>query len=63
MEEQDLFEVDFSELPQELVDVLNKHMYTDFEYLGCENLIRDLNAIGYTCDYGLSAEPFGLRKL
>ena len=26
-------------------------------------MVNDLNSIGYTCEYGLSAEPFGLRKL
>jgi len=60
---EDLFEKNFDELPKELVEVLEKHLYDDFTYVNCENLVNALNSIGYTCEYGLSAEPFGLRKL
>ena len=60
---EDLFENNFDELPKELVAVLEKHLYDAFTYTNCENLVKDLNSIGYTCEFGLSAEPFGLRKL
>lgn len=60
---EDLFEKDFSELPIELQEVLSKYLYDEFDYENCANLVDDLNSIGYTCDYGLDAEPFGLRRL
>lgn len=60
---EDLFEKDFSELPIEVQEVLSNYVYEDFNYESCANLVDDLNSIGYTCEYGLSAEPFGLRKL
>ena len=60
---EDLFEKDFSELPIEVQEVLSNYVYEDFNYESCANLVNDLNSIGYTCEYGLSAEPFGLRKL
>lgn len=60
---EDLFEKDFMELPIEVQEVLSKYTYEDFNYESCANLVDDLNSIGYTCEFGLSAEPFGLRKL
>jgi hypothetical protein len=60
---EDLFEKDFSELPIEVQEVLNQYTYEDFNYESCANLVDDLNKIGYTCEFGLSADPFGLRKL
>jgi hypothetical protein len=60
---EDLFEKDFSELPIEVQEVLSKYTYEDFNYENCGNLVDDLNSIGYTCEYGLDAEPFGLRRL
>ena len=60
---EDLFEKDFSELPIEVQEVLSNYVYEDFNYESCANLVDDLNSIGYTCEYGLGAEPFGLRKL
>lgn len=29
----------------------------------CKQLVAELNKLGYTCDYGLDAEPFDLQKL
>lgn len=60
---EDLFEKDFTELPIEVQEVLSNYVYEDFNYESCANLVDDLNSIGYTCEFGLSAEPFGLRKL
>ena len=60
---EDLFEKDFSELPIEVQEVLSKYAYDEFNYENCGNLVDDLNSIGYTCEFGLDAEPFGLRKL
>jgi hypothetical protein len=33
------------------------------DYLDLERLINELEEIGYTLDYGLDAEPFGLRPI
>ena len=60
---EDLFEKDFTELPVEVQEVLSNYVYEDFNYESCANLVDDLNSVGYTCEFGLSAEPFGLRKL
>jgi len=60
---EDLFEKDFSELPIEVQEVLSKYAYDEFDYENCGNLVDDLNRVGYTCEYGLDAEPFGLRRL
>lgn len=59
----DLFEIPFKELPEDLQEVLNKYLYSEFTYTECSDLVESLNAIGYTCEYGLDAEPFALRKL
>jgi hypothetical protein len=57
----DLFE-HYEDLPQEVQDVIDKHGEPN-GYEGCKKLIADLELIGYTCDYDLSATPYGLRKI
>lgn len=32
-------------------------------YEGCGLLIQKLNAIGYTCEFGLDASPYNLQKI
>ncbi len=59
----DLFDEPFDKLPIEVQEVLSKYAYDEFDYENCANLVEDLNSIGYTCEYYLNAEPFGLRKL
>jgi len=61
-EEKDLFE-DYENLPEEVQAVLDKHCTGDQTYEDCAALVRDLEAVGYTCDYGLDAEPHSLKKL
>lgn len=57
----DLFE-HYTELPIEVQQVLDN--YSEIEtYEDCERLIKELNSIGYTCDYSLDAVPFGLQKM
>lgn len=58
----DLFE-DWENLPAEVQAILDKHCTGDNTYEACRALIDDLEKVGYTCDYGLSAEPYGLRKI
>ena len=60
--ERDLFEY-YDELPQEVSEILSFYELEEMDYLTCENLLKELNAIGYTFEYGLSAEPFNLRKI
>jgi len=33
------------------------------DYEDCDLLIQKLNAVGYTCEYGLDAVPYNLTKL
>ena len=58
----DLFE-QYDDLPQNVKDVLNKFEEADKTYINCQALVDDLEKIGYTCDYGLDASPFDLKKL
>jgi len=32
-------------------------------YKNCALLVEQLNAIGWTCDYGLDGEPYDFKKL
>ena len=63
VENVDLFDLHYNELPTELVEVLTKYENMDDTYVNCGNLVDDLNKIGYTCDYYLDAEPYNLRKI
>lgn len=64
--ERDLFE-NYDELPQEVKNILEQFLVRETEgidgYENCEQLVKELNLIGYTCDYYLQAEPFNLRKI
>lgn len=60
-EEIDLFE-QYETLPQEVQDILLEHGECE-GYKGCDALIKALEAVGYTCDYGLDACPYDLRKI
>lgn len=33
-----------------------------FSYERCDQLIDELNAVGYTCEYGLDAMPYNLQR-
>lgn len=58
----DLFE-HYETLPNEVTAILDKYCTGDNSYENCNNLITELNAIGYTCDYGLDGDPYGLKVL
>lgn len=58
----DLFETP-EVLPQEVINILQKFESEDNTYENCENLIDELNAVGYTCDFGLDAVPYQLQKI
>lgn len=61
-DKKDLFEY-YDELPQEVREILSFYELEEMDYLTCENLLKELNAVGYTFEYGLSAEPFNLKKI
>lgn len=65
-DEIDLFETP-DLIPKEVQKVLNKHEKGWHKkkdgYQACADLIADLNKIGYTCDYGLDASPYHLKKI
>ncbi|WP_292008866.1 hypothetical protein [Chryseobacterium sp.] len=62
----DLFE-DYNLLPEELKTVCDKWQekaaYRGLDYNDCEIFQKECEAIGYTFDYGLDAEPFDLRPI
>lgn len=57
----DLFEC-YNTLPMSVQEVLHKHSEMDNDYQNCEDLIKELNEVGYTCDYGLDGIPYELKK-
>ena len=63
---QDLFEAP-ELLPanvQEIVQKYGKQFASNgTDYKKCAKLVKDLEKLGYTCEYGLDAEPFNLQKL
>jgi hypothetical protein len=50
-------------LPEEVQVILGKYDDHDNTYENCDKLIADLEAVGYTCEYGLDAEPYGLKRI
>jgi hypothetical protein len=43
--------------------ILEKYSNKDFNYNNCSDLVDELEEVGYTCEYGLDAIPYDLRKL
>lgn len=58
----DLFE-HYDTLPFEVQVILDEFSEMDSTYESCAKLVEELNKVGYTCEYYLDAEPFGLREL
>jgi hypothetical protein len=58
----DLFE-DYENLPTEVTAILENFDSDILSYKNCENLITELEKIGYSCEYDLSGEPFNLIKI
>lgn len=50
-------------LPKEVQDIIDKYSEMDTTYESCQNLVDDLEKVGYTCDYGLDGVPYELKKL
>ena len=49
-------------LPKEVYAVLEKYSEMDESYDVCSALLQELEALDYTFDYYLDAEPYFLRK-
>jgi len=52
-------------IPQEVKEVLDRFadkVEEGMSYEDCASLVSNLEAVGYTCEYYLQAEPFFLRK-
>lgn len=58
----DLFE-DYDNLPKNVKAILDKYSDEDNDYETLAKLKSELNEIGYTFEYGLDAEPYGLKKM
>jgi hypothetical protein len=63
----DLFETP-EELPAYILEIIDKYSQCTEDtnspvdpYKLCATLVVDLEAVGYTCDYGLDAEPYDLK--
>ena len=58
----DMFE-HYEKLPIEVQAILDKYSEMENDYENCGNLVDELELVGWTCEYGLSAEPYDLREL
>lgn len=63
-ENNDLFE-DYENIPSELMAVLEKYNTSEssLSYIECEAMLKDVNELGYTFEYGLDGVPFNLHKI
>lgn len=50
-------------LPQEVKNILAKYEEMGTSYDTCNNLIKELKQVGYTCDYGLDGIPYELTTI
>jgi hypothetical protein len=58
----DLFE-DIDSLPENVQAVLAKYSGADETYTNAEEMLAELEPLGYTFEYGLDALPFNLREI
>jgi len=58
----DLFETP-ELLPQEVQNIINEFSEMSNTYETCSFLVIELEKVGYTCKYGLDAEPYNLKTL
>jgi hypothetical protein len=63
MEEIEIDLFDHPELiPQSVQDVLEKYG-SDLSYIDLENMLKEVEALGYTFEYYLDATPYNLQKI
>jgi len=63
----DLFEY-WEMQPKKLAKIVEKYLCQDVKnggltYQDCANFLKDVEKIGYTFEYGLDSEPYGLKKI
>lgn len=61
-EQKDLFQ-HYEDQPEELKEVLKPYEEHDPTYESLGKILKEVQAIGYTFDYGLDAMPYNLRKM
>lgn len=51
-------------LPKKVREIISEYaeLYP-LTYELCDSMIGELNKVGYTCSYGLDAEPYQLNKI
>lgn len=57
----DLFE-HYNELPPKALTLI-EGLDDALSYKDCEALVKELNNLGYTCEYGLDGIPYNLQKI
>jgi hypothetical protein len=55
-------ENEYDILPQNVKDILDKYEECE-SYEECSKLVKELETIGWTCDYYLDANPFDFRRV
>lgn len=58
----DLFE-HYDKQPAKLSKIVEKYSSDESDYSDTEKFLKEVEAIGYTFDYGLDNEPYNLRKI
>ena len=58
----DLFE-SYEDLPISVLKILEKYENSEQDYASCEQLVKELNAVGYTCEYYVDSIPYNLQKI
>lgn len=58
----DLFEI-YPLIPKNVQEILDKYESEEQTYGILGAMLTELNAVGYTFDYGLDASPYNLRKI
>jgi hypothetical protein len=62
----DLFE-NYDKQPKKLAEIVENYMSKfdegDYDYQDSKNFLKEVEAVGYTFDYGLDNEPYGLRPI
>lgn len=57
----DLFE-HYNRIPKKIRYIIDSYSHIEnFTYHNCKTMLKELEANGYTFDYGLDAQPFNLR--
>lgn len=57
----DLFE-NYTQQPENLKEILKRYEEMDNCYIICGELLKEVEAIGYTFEFGLDAQPSNLHK-